>query len=295
MWMWIIIWEPASSNWPLNDFEELCWDVLFLCFFSYGWNPLNLGYIGYPIVGTFLQSNERLLQHESRNQSNHGRKPFSWAGLFTLLPWMSQIICWSYEPCLPQRRRMVQLKRKPLWRIHSQIVGQGHLVFSQTCIFDTIVAMKAYRILEGKLLGSFFIEMLNGNRAGWRSSEKTQSGEPWGPRLDLSLLCHGSREPPWKWVECEIFRFKHWHAVVNANSCSRNEGEACFFWWCYPSERELSDEVALAPWHDDLGSWFLGMLPTYVVFGTWDLRYTAKKKSEYLAFCIRVTRSRLFS
>ena len=65
-----------------------------------------------PLVGTCLQSNQLLLQHESRNQSNHGRKPFSWAGLFTFLPWMSQIICWSYEPCLPQRRWMVQLKTK---------------------------------------------------------------------------------------------------------------------------------------------------------------------------------------
>lgn len=86
---------------------------------------------------------------------------------------------------------------------------------------------------------------------------------------------------PWKWesfinvderCQCEIFRFE-------IGMPSQTSTVAVGWGW-----------GMLAPWHDDLGSWFPRMLPSYVVFETW-LKIYSPEKSEYLVFCIKIIRS----
>ena len=92
-------------------------------------------------------------------------------------------------------------------------------------------------------------------------------------------------------VASEVSLLKRWMAIEQAEEAPKKrkaeslEGPDWTSRYCAMA--------AVTAWHDDLGSWFLRMLPSYVVFGTWFKIYS-HEKSEYLVFCIKVIRSRLF-
>ncbi len=170
----------------------------------------------------------------------------SWSGLFTFSPWMSQIICWSYEPCLPQRRQTVivrwfNTRTRIIRSIHqlcnlTQKLCGGSIpklsnkgILFSNMLFDTIVTMNAYRIFGG---GCSEVSPLK----TWMATEQAEEapkkrkaesleGPDWTSRYCVMAAVTAMKvrkfHQCWWTLSVWDFQIRNWNAVANVNSCSR--------------------------------------------------------------------------